>query len=395
MKYVNILLATLIAFVLLIPTEGSSQVATPTSGSIGIMFQTDNQPPQRVFNLVIDSVIGPADKAGLKRGDIITSVDGRAVGSFSDLVKAIQVHSIGSTVMIGYLRNGQPFVVNIAVVDRDKLYAAPPPPGNAMALSIPQARAVLREAISRKYVGIIKSCIGALMFKGCSTWTLSAATDVHVGALGFELTSPFTIDTASGAGKLSVNFKYKQVYLQTSRLDLPSPDTPSKVKVTWEPKPLYKVVYITEPATALAYQVLEWRDEMTAQSFADAFNRLLYAVLQDEEFVAFKAEAKAWRENPAKPPLSAETDRQRLLAENDFNLRNLDSAVGHYERGVEIQQMWPAGWYNLAMIYGEQKNYTDAADRMRHYLELVPNAPDAKEARDQMIIWEDEGQKSR
>jgi hypothetical protein len=47
------------------------------------------------------------------------------------------------------------------------------------------------------------------------------------------------------------------------------------------------------------------------------------------------------------------------------------------------------------MIYGEQKNYTDAADRMRHYLELVPNAPDAKEARDQMIIWEDEGQKSR
>ncbi len=57
--------------------------------------------------------------------------------------------------------------------------------------------------------------------------------------------------------------------------------------------------------------------------------------------------------------------------------------------------MWPAGWYNLAMIYGEQKNYTDAADRMRHYLELVPNAPDAKEARDQMIIWEDEGQKSR
>ncbi len=40
---------------------------------------------------------------------------------------------------------------------------------------------------------------------------------------------------------------------------------------------------------------------MTAQSFADAFNRLLYAVLQDEEFVAFKAEAKAWRENPANP----------------------------------------------------------------------------------------------
>jgi hypothetical protein len=26
---------------------------------------------------------------------------------------------------------------------------------------------------------------------------------------------------------------------------------------------------------------------------------------------------------------------------------------------------------------------------MNHYLELVPDAPDAKDAREQMIIWED------
>jgi len=34
--------------------------------------------------------------------------------------------------------------------------------------------------------------------------------------------------------------------------------------------------------------------------------------------------------------------------------------------------MWPAGWYNLALIYAEQNNYADAVDRMKHYLELAP-----------------------
>lgn len=56
---------------------------------------------------------------------------------------------------------------------------------------------------------------------------------------------------------------------------------------------------------------------------------------------------------------------------------------------MEIQPTWPTGWFDLAMIYAEQKNYADASDAMKHYLELTPDAPDAKSAREQMIIWED------
>jgi len=41
------------------------------------------------------------------------------------------------------------------------------------------------------------------------------------------------------------------------------------------------------------------------------------------------------------------------------------------------------------MIHGELKEYADAADCMKHYLELVPDAPDANDARNQMFIWED------
>jgi len=90
----------------------------------------------------------------------------------------------------------------------------------------------------------------------------------------------------------------------------------------------------------------EWSDEAAAQEFANAFNRLLYAAYHqdgEEEFVTFSADARAWRENPAKPPLSPEADRHRILAENAIKEKNLDSAVEHYESALEAQPMWPAG----------------------------------------------------
>jgi tetratricopeptide (TPR) repeat protein len=139
-----------------------------------------------------------------------------------------------------------------------------------------------------------------------------------------------------------------------------------------------------------------WSDEADAQNFADAFNRLLYAVYRNEksaELQTFSAAAQAWRENPVKPPLGPEADRHRILAENAIKEKNLDDAVEHFENALEIQPMWPAGWFNLALIYAEQNDYADACDRMQHYLELVPDAPDAKDAREQIVIWEDKAAK--
>jgi tetratricopeptide (TPR) repeat protein len=101
----------------------------------------------------------------------------------------------------------------------------------------------------------------------------------------------------------------------------------------------------------------------------------------------------AWRTLATKPPLNAEADRHRILAEDAIKEKNLNSAVEHYEAALEVQPMWPAGWFNLALIYAEQNDYAEAADRMKHYLELVPDAPDAKSAQEQMIIWEDKAKR--
>jgi putative serine protease PepD len=50
---------------------------------------------------------GPADKAGLKVGDVVTKVDDRRITSLDGLVAAIRSHGVGDAVTLTYTRNGQ------------------------------------------------------------------------------------------------------------------------------------------------------------------------------------------------------------------------------------------------------------------------------------------------
>jgi len=49
---------------------------------------------------------GPAAKAGLKVGDIITSIDGKAATSGESVVTAVAAHPVGGSLEVKYLRNG-------------------------------------------------------------------------------------------------------------------------------------------------------------------------------------------------------------------------------------------------------------------------------------------------
>jgi serine protease Do len=102
-------------------------------GSIGVQFQASLSPAvQRVYgfksgvlvNLVVPK--GPADQAGMKAGDIITTVDGKSVKDGDALVTDIAARKPGTTVKLGYLRGGTQMTANLAIADRAKLYAAQP-----------------------------------------------------------------------------------------------------------------------------------------------------------------------------------------------------------------------------------------------------------------------------
>jgi len=100
-------------------------------GSIGIMFNAEENPAiQRVYGMgsgvtVSDVTAGsPADQAGLKRGDTITSVDAKAVKNGDELVSDIASRKPGTKINLGFIRNGKKQEASVTVGDRAKLFAA-------------------------------------------------------------------------------------------------------------------------------------------------------------------------------------------------------------------------------------------------------------------------------
>ena len=66
---------------------------------------------------------GPADKAGLKPGDIITHIDGRPIKDGDDLVNEIASRRPGSSIRLGFMRDGKPTDATVTIGDRDKVFA--------------------------------------------------------------------------------------------------------------------------------------------------------------------------------------------------------------------------------------------------------------------------------
>jgi serine protease Do len=99
-------------------------------GSIGIQFQVaQSSAVGRIYgftNGVIVGVVTPnggAAKAGIQPGDVIVSVDGRNIKDGDDLVNDISVRHVGSTVKLGYIRDGKQSTANVVIGDRAKTYA--------------------------------------------------------------------------------------------------------------------------------------------------------------------------------------------------------------------------------------------------------------------------------
>jgi serine protease Do len=102
-----------------------------TRGSIGITFQEErSQNPVLLrdlgapYGIVIEGIEpnSPAAKAGLKPGDVVTSVNGQPVHTGSDLVNPIAQTPIGHTVKLGYVRDHKSYQVNLKVADRTQIF---------------------------------------------------------------------------------------------------------------------------------------------------------------------------------------------------------------------------------------------------------------------------------
>lgn len=101
-----------------------------TRGSIGIQFREGlSGAVGRVYGFKNGVLVqevqpgGPADKAGIKAGDVINMIDGHSIKDGNDLVDEIASRRPGSTARLGYLRDGKQNDTTVTIGDRDKVFA--------------------------------------------------------------------------------------------------------------------------------------------------------------------------------------------------------------------------------------------------------------------------------
>jgi S1-C subfamily serine protease len=97
-------------------------------GMLGVQL-SNNFTPGIAENLGLENARGalvsqviegsPADKAGIKAGDVITSINGRNVSNASELRNTIGLLRIGEKVELGLIRDGKPRRVSAVIGERD------------------------------------------------------------------------------------------------------------------------------------------------------------------------------------------------------------------------------------------------------------------------------------
>ncbi len=103
-----------------------------TRGSIGVSFEEENgtnlitlKSLGAPYGVVIEGVEpgSPAEKAGLKGGDVITAINGTPIKSGNDLVNPIASAPIGSKVKISFVRDKQQKETSATVEDRTRVFS--------------------------------------------------------------------------------------------------------------------------------------------------------------------------------------------------------------------------------------------------------------------------------
>ncbi|MFB3924342.1 MAG: Do family serine endopeptidase [Terriglobia bacterium] len=97
-------------------------------GAIGVTFRNENNPVMlRMFGadhgVVVQTVEpgGPADQAGVKRGDVITTVNGKPIHTGDELVGIVSDTEVGRKLKVELIRDKKPVSLDIEVGDRSKV----------------------------------------------------------------------------------------------------------------------------------------------------------------------------------------------------------------------------------------------------------------------------------
>ncbi len=167
-------------------TLGAGQSSTPTD-QLPWLGATITLTPD---GLTISAVIAdsPAEKAGLKRGDVVKSIDGTAVSNMSDLRNTLKDKKPGDTVTLSITRSGNAQDITVT------LEARPEPLPFASAI-FPELNGIPRDQLFSHLLG------GSFQFKDNGGNTHTATIDLGTVKSVDTNAKTISVDLNSGGSK--------------------------------------------------------------------------------------------------------------------------------------------------------------------------------------------------
>ena len=111
---------------------------------------------------------------------------------------------------------------------------------------------------------------------------------------------------------------------------------------------------------------------------------------QDAERRArFEASAAQYRALKVKPPVSEEQRKVIVQANLLTQRKEYGNAIELYLTALDLDPVsYPAAYFNLALLSAQTEDFTAAIRYMQQYLQLSPDAADARSAQDKIYEWE-------
>lgn len=94
------------------------------------------------------------------------------------------------------------------------------------------------------------------------------------------------------------------------------------------------------------------------------------------------------RRMPRPPEVSEDARKHALRGEILIKEGDQEAAISEIKKAIRLAPFSAKLYFNTALIYGELKNYPEAIRYMKVYIQVVPAAPDARAAKDEIIKWE-------
>jgi tetratricopeptide (TPR) repeat protein len=129
-------------------------------------------------------------------------------------------------------------------------------------------------------------------------------------------------------------------------------------------------------------------DDERTKTLLDALVKLKQSVGPQEDDRAFAQVVADYRAALVKPVLPEKARRFDVQAKSAVGERNYDDAEDLYGEALDAAPWWPEGHFNRALVLSETGDYETAIVEMKRYLQLVPDAPDARAAQDKIYEWE-------